>query len=356
MKKWMPLLAVAVLVLASLACKTVTSTFLEPTPTPLPPTAVPTPTALPEPTATPDLCPNGDCISACLGDLQAIVKTGDASGGQSHSTLRKKSDADGQYLLVTYFLKGGETLGDPQYGAGVPKSLEPAQKNREAHQQIWNFFTSVIPLEQRGFLSEYIIFTDGESNILASVSLTDRSPQKWRLNVDIQDATDPRDLTYTLVHEFGHLLTLNPEQVPPSDAIFNDPSNDDIYTQEAEACPNYFPGEGCSVPESYINLFVNRFWGELFEDWQYVNDSTTDDEYYDRYWDFYDKYQDQFVTDYAPTSPEEDIAESFTHFVLMPKPAGNSIAEEKVLFFYEFPELVQLRAQMGLNLCAQLEK
>jgi hypothetical protein len=30
------------------------------------------------------------------------------------------------------------------------------------------------------------------------------------------------------------------------------------------------------------------------------------------------KYKDQFVTDYAVTTPEEDIAESWTFFVLAP--------------------------------------
>ena len=28
------------------------------------------------------------------------------------------------------------------------------------------------------------------------------------------------------------------------------------------------------------------------------------------------------------------------------KPAGNTIAEEKILFFYQFPELVQLREEI----------
>ena len=52
------------------------------------------------------------------------------------------------------------------------------------------------------------------------------------------------------------------------------------------------------------------------------------------------------MTDYAATNPGEDIAESFTSFVMEPKPDGDTIAEEKVLFFYEYPELVQLRAEI----------
>jgi hypothetical protein len=64
-------------------------------------------------------------------------------------------------------------------------------------------------------------------------------------------------------------------------------------------------------------------------------------------------YQDQFVTDYAPTSPVEDIAESWTFFVLSPKPELNSIANEKILFFYEYPELVELRTQILKQICVE---
>ena len=31
---------------------------------------------------------------------------------------------------------------------------------------------------------------------------------KWNLEVDILDATDPQDLTDTLIHEFGHFIAL----------------------------------------------------------------------------------------------------------------------------------------------------
>jgi hypothetical protein len=51
------------------------------------------------------------------------------------------------------------------------------------------------------------------------------------------------------------------------------------------------------------------------------------------------------------TNPEEDIAESWSFFILSPKPAGNTIAEQKILFFYNYSELVQLRNEILNNLC-----
>lgn len=51
------------------------------------------------------------------------------------------------------------------------------------------------------------------------------------------------------------------------------------------------------------------------------------------------------------TNPEEDMAESWAFFVLGPEPAGDAIAEEKVLFFFHYSELVELREQILSNLC-----
>jgi hypothetical protein len=49
------------------------------------------------------------------------------------------------------------------------------------------------------------------------------------------------------------------------------------------------------------------------------------------------------VTDYASTNPGEDIAETFTYFVLGKKPEYTTIANQKVLQLYEYPELIHLK-------------
>lgn len=65
--------------------------------------------------------------------------------------------------------------------------------------------------------------------------------------------------------------------------------------------------------------------------------------YGDAIYEFYDKYQDQFVSDYAATNPGEDIAETYRVFVMEDKPEGNSIRDQKIKFMYEFEELVKIR-------------
>ncbi|HKJ37827.1 MAG TPA: hypothetical protein VJ972_03565, partial [Anaerolineales bacterium] len=82
-----------------------------------------------------------------------------------------------------------------------------------------------------------------------------------------------------------------------------------------------------------------------------TNYAEDDETYYEMLDDFYYKYEDQFISSYAATTLEEDIAESWSFFVLAPKPQPSSIANEKVLFFYDYPELVQLREEILNNLC-----
>ena len=260
-----------------------------------------------------------------------------------------ENNSNDETYLVTYTLEG-EKL-NKTYFKTVPENLKDEQSDRATHEAIWNYFVAIIPPEQRNMLSEFGIFTDGTGNYLAAVAQTPKDPKRWVLQIDILDSTSYYDLTYTLIHEQGHLLTLTAEQAPPDLAVYNNPDDTDIYDQEASTCPQYFTGEGCSTPDSYINEFFNHFWTDFYEEWQVIDHEEDEDIYYDELDDFYKTYRDQFLTDYAPTSPAEDIAKSWAFFVLSPKPELNSIADEKILFFYEYPELVQLRQNILNRVC-----
>ena len=258
-------------------------------------------------------------------------------------------EPENQYLL-TYKISGNQ-ISNPIFES-VSGDLQSYQDDTATHQQIWEYFITLIPSDERTGLKEFMIVTDGESNNLAAVAQTAYDPNLWALEVDIVDSDDKLNLTYTLIHEYAHLLTLGPNQVTPSIAIFNNPDDDDIYYDEAFACLAYFPGEGCSQEDSYINAYFNRFWADIHEEWQDINLIEDNDAYYEALDNFYFDYEDRFVTDYAPTNPEEDIAEAFSFFVLSPRPSGNTIAEEKILFFYDYPELVRLRDEITNGICS----
>lgn len=269
---------------------------------------------------------------------------------QPASDFSNSSDEEETTYIVTY-LVSGDAISDPYY-EDVPSDLQDEQDDSAAHQQLWNYYVSLIPPEFRTTLAEFSIMTDGTDNVLAAVAQTYNDPNLWGLEVDIADTGDYYYLTFTLVHEFAHLLTLSPDQVIPSLAIFNNPDDNDIYLQEVSACSNFFPGEGCSNEDSYINAFYNEFWTGIYDEWNEINLEEDEDLYYEKLDEFYYQYEDQFLTDYSVTHPAEDIAEAFGFFVFAEKPDGDTVAEEKILFFYQYPELVQLRSDILSNVCA----
>lgn len=279
----------------------------------------------------------------CNALTDEIIRIGTSTSESEEETIQDET------ILVTYTVDGDEIY-DPVL-EDVSSDLQDEQSDEATQQQVWDYYAALIPAENRQTLVEYAVFTDGVDNTLASVSQSYSDPALWSLQVDIADSADYYSLTFTLIHEYGHLLTLGPDQVPPSEAIFNNPEDNDIYLQELSACADYFPGEGCANADSYVNEFYNQFWVDIHDEWNEINLEEDDDAYYEKLDDFYNKYQDQFVTDYAATNPEEDMAEAWAFFVLGPRPAGDTIAEQKILFFYNYPELVELRSTILNNIC-----
>lgn len=247
------------------------------------------------------------------------------------------NDAAEQNLLITYAVDGS-AITDPQLGEPFTKQEDALLADDARHQQIWDKFASLIPQGDRALITRYALFTDGVDGEMAYVEPIEGDPTHWLLAVDGADAKNEKELLATLIHEFGHVLTLNNEQVPyDSEANLGD---DALDAAEA-ACPTFFTGEGCSQPDSYINAFHEQFWATLADEHGQIDPQDEDALYA-----FYETYADRFVSDYAATNPGEDITESWTHFVLKPKPSGQTIADQKVLFFYAYPELVELRAEI----------
>jgi hypothetical protein len=344
------ILWITALLFATLACSAVTRFVIPDTPTPFP-TGTNTPTATQTPTVLPTFTPTVLFEAACPALLADVLSTMSSEITLPPDSSDLDFNKEDSIILITYEVSGDKISGPRN--RQVPENLEDERDDRDRHTSIWNYFVSIIPQEPRKLLSEYVLFTDGPGNHLAAVSPTFSDPKQWILHVDILDAKSYYDLTYSLIHEQGHLLTLNAEQVPPSTALLKYPNNKTVYKQEVTACQQYFPGEGCSTPDSYINQFFDRFWPYLYPEWEKIDREEDETTRRIMLEDFYKVYQDQFLTDYAPISPVEDIAESWTFFVLSPKPELNSIANEKILFFYEYPELVELRTQILKQICVE---
>jgi hypothetical protein len=167
------------------------------------------------------------------------------------------------------------------------------------------------------------------------VEQEENHPDKWLLKVDIIDAKDRKALAATLLHEFAHLVSLNVNQSEP----------------ESYVCAVDYVNPGCGQPNSYIDLFYQRFWVDIYAEWSPINAIQDDDERSRKLAEFYFDHQSQFLTEYATTDTAEDIAESWMYFILVPPTTEDTIASKKIMFFYDFPELVQLHDQITSRLC-----
>lgn len=302
-----------------------------------------------EPSAAEETSQPTETFAACSLQLAELLREAEEEDEYDESDF----EMDEELALVTYQVSGGK-IHSPVFEK-VDADFVEYQQDEASHAAIWDFFTSIIPASQLWLVNEFVIFTDGYANTMGAVEQSD-DPRYWILSMDIADAENFPVASTTLVHEFGHLLTLNERQVKINMELFENPDDLEIYEEAEAACDTYFLYEGCSQEDSYINLFFQEFWPGLYEEWLEIDSLEDEEEYDEAIYEFYEAYPDQFVNDYAATNPEEDIAESWTYFIFTPKPAGDSIAEEKILFFYDFPELVELRAQILESLCAYVEE
>lgn len=234
---------------------------------------------------------------------------------------------DEEYL-VRYTISGDD-LTNPQLGTA---SGDESLLDENTHQDLWDQVDLIIPdryVEQ--YLSEFVIFSDGLDETLAYVEPLDESFGVWALGVDPADSVNTQLFTATIVHELAHLLSLNSEQINP----------------ESDSChPTYVIMETCVIPSSYVAGLFDRFWVDIHEEWDEIAQIQDEDTYYSALDEFYLARQDDFVSDYAVTNPEEDFAESFMVFVLDGSANLSGQAKEKVEFFAEFPEFVELRSEI----------
>jgi len=189
---------------------------------------------------------------------------------------------------------------------------------------IWKRFAQLIPADQRAMLVGFEVSEERGGG--GYVYPDDQDPTTWILGIS-PGLGDDED--FVLIHEFAHLLTLQAKEVPPSEA------ND--------SCPTYHTGEGCALSGSTMAEFVSRFWPPAQRETVLAAQESGD-------WDaidaFYEQHRDDFVTDYATTNPAEDLAETFTVFVLEGRPTGDTIADQKLQLLWSDPAMLALRDQI----------
>lgn len=210
-------------------------------------------------------------------------------------------------------------------------------KQSEEDIEMWQMFSYIIPKNYRVDFKNYIVYNDLNMETDAYVSQNPEDNTKWDLYLnresfyDVKGNLDKKEWLHTLIHEFAHVLTLNKSQVQ----YYPQNASDYTMTLYKSRCNNNSISEWCLYQSAYLNKFINTFWEDDFKELQEAEDGEN--------LDFYTNNETNFVTDYAATNPGEDIAETFTYFVLAKKPEYTTIANQKVLQLYEYPELVHLK-------------
>lgn len=272
-------------------------------------------------------------FSSCVreefyNDLEEGFDPQEQSDDEAYDNL-----GDGEVFLTLYSISGDNIDKIKDYN--VPAAYQDLQNDYTRHLQMWDYFTTLIPVEHRINITEFLVLEgNGElGGFVEPIEANDLSA--WRMGLAIDAADDLENINLKeefaaiSIHEFGHVLTLNDRQVDASES--------------ETSCSNFHTGEGCSNTLSYINELFEIGWSDIYDEFL----DTKENKIYTR---FFRKYEDRFVSQYAATNPGEDVAEVFTYFVTEENPrTGNSIAAQKINAMYQRPELVTLRNQIRQN-------
>jgi hypothetical protein len=215
--------------------------------------------------------------------------------------------------------------------------------------RIWEIFNGIAGKEfSKKYVARYVTFRDPNTSLLGQVKKVRRQEPGWILGVNVNgtdfgSASWKRDMTIVLLHEYAHILTLNKSQVKFSEA------------KNLKCTSGYTPTVtvlGCAYKASYAAGFINKFWTR--EDYAHAGKVASESngkksqKVIDAY---YKKHNQSFVTAYATTKPEEDMAETFVDFILQKKPAAAlTKKDQKILYFYTFPELVTMRTKIRASI------
>ncbi|CDZ99225.1 hypothetical protein BN1048_00352 [Jeotgalicoccus saudimassiliensis] len=197
----------------------------------------------------------------------------------------------------------------------------------EMFTEMWDAFRYVFPRRYIRDINEYRLFSDGEGNTAAYVSIRGDGTV---LAMDVRDNTHKATQYRNLIHEFGHIYSL------PIEDFDESCSSTDI---------------SCAKEGSVINNHRERFWSQYDEHWHENSEKSTL-----QVEGFYNNNVTDFYVPYQATNVKEDYAITFMKFITEKIPANSSqLRDVKVQSMYEDAELVALRVDI-LKSFVQFEK
>ena len=258
---------------------------------------------------------------SCSNDEGLLITSGEDSSNNNGNNVGQQVGS--QSSIALYKVANGNISKIRDYRV-TGENLN-YQRDIAKHNEIWDLVTKIAPLDQLEKISEFMIYNGRVAGSSGFILKRSSDLSKWQLAIAIDKAYEGGfnsngELAYTILHEYGHILTLNHTQL---DASISERS-----------CTTYYPNIGCSYEHSYINEMYDLYWKDIENEYRAAQNSQSDQ------MAFYIRHTDRFVTNFASTNPIEDIAEVFSVFITASdKPSGGTIADKKVLLMYESNEI-----------------
>lgn len=180
---------------------------------------------------------------------------------------------------------------------------------------VWEIVDGFWPVDHRDALAQLSVVREAPRGLVGVVHPS--ATGGWILSLDVADLQDRALVEETIVHELSHVVTLDRAVFE-----FGDVDVDDCAGVEIEL--------GCAAPGSVLAAFAARFW---------PHDSAGAG-------------AAAFVNDYASTSAHEDLAETFTAWVLA-WPVEGDVIDAKIAMLAADPELAALADALRAGLRAR---
>jgi hypothetical protein len=189
--------------------------------------------------------------------------------------------------------------------------------------EAWLALAAVSPPEQLEPVVVLAGFASTDDTVAFAGAADEEQYERFLIAVDLVSAEEnPAETRLTMVHELAHVFTQTPGQLD--------------VTADPDQCDGYWNGAGCLVPDGYVMAWIEAFWSDEDLAAQPEDGSADPDLGQERC-----ELDPMFVGPYAASSPEEDLAESFSAFVFdLDVPAS---AQPKLDWFEQYPELSAFR-------------
>lgn len=212
----------------------------------------------------------------------------------------------------------------------VPQPSAVVSIRDQNHREYFTRLFQLLPNEYVKKIKRLVVFNGRHSEHTAFVETIPPEHEVWMYAID-KDSLDRPDSVLSIelmVHELGHMVSYEEILGVPKPAQTN--------------CNTYFKLYGCPAANSFLAKFVSEFWSSA--NLNRVADSAKLKNSYN----YYLKNKDEYVTDYAATSPEEDFSETFMYFVLDISTSGKE-SQRKIDYLASFPAINSLKNEIIAN-------